>query len=385
MSSFTTLLIASCMIDGLIVLGCTALVLATGRNRWRLTLLRATGAAALAGPLLLIKAVAMQRVTQANLFGLFNMAYVDLVIVWPAVALLLLLAGAITQRTRKHQLLTMPVRVLAVLVLVGAPAIGIYATFIEPANLQIERRELVVPDERGIETPIRIGVLADFQTDHIGRYERRAIDTLIAERPDIIIIPGDVFQGTLAQLEAELPELRELFGRLHAPGGVYFTYGNCDPPEFIDAIFADLDIEILHNDVVKTTVNGNRITLVGLELQCHSSQARMMIDFLETMPGDEVRLLISHMPDALLNMQYDSRVDLLIAGHTHGGQVCLPGFGPLMTLTGVPRNIAAGGLHELNGRRIYVSRGVGLERGQAPRLRFLCPPEVSVVTVSAGE
>jgi len=60
--------------------------------------------------------------------------------------------------------------------------------------------------------------------------------------------------------------------------------------------------------------------------------------------------------------------------------VSLPLFGPPMVATEVPRSVASGGLHDLGAkRRLYVSRGVGLERGQAPPLRFLAPPEVSLL------
>jgi predicted MPP superfamily phosphohydrolase len=81
----------------------------------------------------------------------------------------------------------------------------------------------------------------------------------------------------------------------------------------------------------------------------------------------------------VLDLEHDSGFDLVVAGHTHGGQVQLPLFGPAITLTGVPRHVAAGGQHEINGNLIYVSRGVGIERGQAPRLRFMCPPEIAIL------
>ncbi|HTE06996.1 MAG TPA: metallophosphoesterase, partial [Planctomycetota bacterium] len=79
------------------------------------------------------------------------------------------------------------------------------------------------------------------------------------------------------------------------------------------------------------------------------------------------------------------RVDLVVAGHTHGGQVRLPWIGPLITLTAVPRAVAGGGLHELNGTPLYVSRGVGHEQGDAPRVRFLCPPEISLLTLRTAD
>ena len=81
------------------------------------------------------------------------------------------------------------------------------------------------------------------------------------------------------------------------------------------------------------------------------------------------------------NLRPRTRIDLTLAGHTHGGQVQLPGVGPLMIASRVPRSVGAGGLHSLAGRRIYVSRGVGVERGQAPRLRLGAVPEVSLITL----
>ena len=92
-----------------------------------------------------------------------------------------------------------------------------------------------------------------------------------------------------------------------------------------------------------------------------------------------VTILLTHTPDNALALRPDSGVDVTIAGHTHGGQVQVPGFGPLFIASRVPRRVGAGGLHELNGNLIYVSRGVGWEKGHAPRMRFWCPPEVAMV------
>ena len=71
--------------------------------------------------------------------------------------------------------------------------------------------------------------------------------------------------------------------------------------------------------------------------------------------------------------------DLILAGHTHGGQVRLPLLGPLLTLSQVPRSWAAGRTELPGGGTLIVSRGVGMERHDAPRLRFLCRPELVVL------
>jgi predicted MPP superfamily phosphohydrolase len=69
----------------------------------------------------------------------------------------------------------------------------------------------------------------------------------------------------------------------------------------------------------------------------------------------------------------------MLSGHTHGGQVALPWIGPIFTNSPLPNRIGAGGLHERAGTRLYVSRGVGMEAGFAPPIRFLCRPEISLL------
>jgi predicted MPP superfamily phosphohydrolase len=84
-------------------------------------------------------------------------------------------------------------------------------------------------------------------------------------------------------------------------------------------------------------------------------------------------LVFGHAPDFALHA---APADLLVAGHTHGGQVRLPVIGPLLTFSRVPRAWASGVTRLGHDRTLVVSRGIGLERGHAPRLRFLCRPEL---------
>ena len=92
--------------------------------------------------------------------------------------------------------------------------------------------------------------------------------------------------------------------------------------------------------------------------------------------GNEYHIVFGHAPDFALG---DVGADLMIAGHTHGGQVQLPLIGPLITLSRVPRSWASGVTRFDDGRILIVSRGVGMERSGALRLRFLCRPELVVI------
>ncbi len=266
----------------------------------------------------------------------------------------------------------------------GLIAVGIDATFIEPFRLRVETARVAVSPQRAGAEPIRIGVLTDLQTNGVTAYERSAVALLMAQHPDIVLLPGDVFQGSAAQFDATRDALRDLFARLaEAPGGVFLVLGDTDGDgQHLWEMLRSTPVRFLVNETTRINVRGRRITIGGTELRYNTSAARGIVEGLEhAAEDDDIRILLAHRPDVVLGLQPQSRIDLVVAGHTHGGQIVVPGFGPLMTLSSVPRAVAAGGFHQLEGNRIYVSRGVGCERNQAPRIRLFCPPEVSLLTV----
>jgi predicted MPP superfamily phosphohydrolase len=252
---------------------------------------------------------------------------------------------------------------------------------VEPERLELERAEAALPPERSGQRPLRIGVIADLQCEEVGRHEREAVERLMEERPDLILLAGDYHQGSDAKLAEQLPALRALMSRLRAPAGVYAVQGDTESPAEARRVMAGTGVRLLVDEIERVRLGDRRITVAGVQRDYWSGAARATVAALERPPSrSDVRLLLAHRPDAV-RTQAGSRVDLTVAGHTHGGQVQLPLVGPPTTASAVPRDVAAGGLHELDGRLIYVSRGVGVERGQAPRLRLGAIPEVSLITL----
>lgn len=347
--------------------------------------LELVGGAVLAAALVFIAKLAPLTALGLNLFGMINLAYVDLIVVPPATAAVLLIAASLRSRSENGRGLTLTrgTRIAAVLAL-GLIPVGVYASWIEPFRLQLETARAPVASARVGTQPIRVGVVADLQTSRITDYERSAVDRLMSLRPDVILLPGDLYQGSDRDFEANRDDLVELLGRLSAPGGVYYVYGDVDQWHYqLESDLRTAGVVPLINQVVHLTLGDRRLAIGGVELDVTTRAARETIAALETEPGDEeIRLLVAHRPDVALGLRRDSRIDLVVAGHTHGGQIVVPGFGPPMTLSRVPRKVAAGGLHTLSGNRLYVSRGVGCERGQAPRIRFLCPPEISLLELA---
>ena len=270
------------------------------------------------------------------------------------------------------------------LVLVVPAAMGWYATHVEPYRLVVDRATLTLrPRVDGSDT-VRIGVVADLQTDRPGRHEHHAVDLLLAQRPDLIVLPGDVFQGTPRELAVHADAMRALLGRLEAPHGVYLVRGDHDPDDYADRLVHGTGISLLDDKEVDIAVGDRRLRLGGNRLRYRELEAVALRRQLEDGPNDgpddgTLRILVAHRPDAALDLAPGSRIDLVVAGHTHGGQIVVPGFGPLVTATQVPRHVAAGGLHEIDDNPIYVGTGVGLERGQAPQVRLFCRPSIGIV------
>ncbi len=279
---------------------------------------------------------------------------------------LLLCGGAWILRRRSAWRLGLAVSAAVVL------GVALEAFWREPKALELTRLALT---SSKLERPVRIGVVADLQTDATGAYERGALRLLMAEKPDLILFAGDYAHVLDApRREREWESLNRLFHEvgLAAPLGVYAVQGDVDPDGWQRA-FAGIDAELFTGT---RRVERGGLTLTGLS---YSDGARVDLA-VAGVPG--LHVVLAHRPDFALGA---IEADLLVAGHTHGGQVRLPFFGPLLTLSEVPRAWAAG-LTALSGERsLLVSRGVGMERGDAPRLRFLCPPEIVVLDVLPAE
>lgn len=313
-----------------------------------------------------------------NVFGILHLLYLQVVVAFPIAAAFLVFPHLLDREFRTP--------FLAYVVGIAAVALaltGYWATHVEPFNLKVDRQAL---GASGVDRPVIIGVIADLQAEHVSDYERSAVEKVLAAEPDIVFLPGDLYQLDEEDFSVRAPEFVGLLRQLtDAVDHVVIVEGDADDPEGVGSIADDAGALFLQDQIIDLDLGGQVITVVGVTVPVDDSSSEIDPLIAEQLSAnydsDDLVVLLTHRPDPVLSVEAGSPIDLTIAGHTHGGQVSIPGIGPLIPFTDVPRTVAAGGLHLLNGQPIYVSTGVGIERDQAPQVRFRVRPSVGVITI----
>lgn len=245
----------------------------------------------------------------------------------------------------------------------------------EPFMLAVERQEIYLRRLPKALDGLRVVHLSDFHYGPIVNpsHLERAIAAANDLRPDIIALTGDY----ISHDRSYAAPCAELVGRLRARYGVFAVLGNHD--HWTDAaLIADLfraeGITVLVNAGMRLDLNGESFWLAGVD--------DTMVG-LEDLPlalagsgDDEMKLLLAHNP-IILRRAARAGVDLVLSGHTHGGQVTLR---PEKNLSGRPRRRLLRGLGRRGNTQIYVTRGLGTV---VLPIRYGCPPEVSVLELQS--
>ena len=246
---------------------------------------------------------------------------------------------------------------------------GSDAFWIEPNMLDVTNYVVQSPK---ITEPKRIVLLADIQTDSINTQTRQALRMAKKQNPDLIVYAGDYlqhsfwreYQPNIAPFNALLKEFQlDIIPSVVVEGDAEVHWGNQ-----WHALFENTRATILDPS---DRMRWQGMEIVGLTME-DSKNGRV-----PPVSSEEIfSIIVGHNPNFSLTRP---KADLYLAGHTHGGQVRLPFLGPLVTLSEIPTEQTAGRTELDNGSTLIVSRGIGMERYDAPRLRFLCHPEIVVI------
>ncbi len=330
-----------------------------------------------AGLFSVVSVVVLVLAAGLDLFGIIHYLYLLIVVGFP-VAVAWIIIPQLIHAERRTPFLGWLLSVAAI----GCAAVGLWSTHVEPFRLQVETETL---GATGATRPIVVGVIADLQTRSIGPHEDAALDDVLAGEPDLVVIPGDLFQLQLSEIDEKLPQFLGWLRRLtDSVDHVVIVNGNVDIPDLVSELADESGAIFLNDEITTLNIKGQQVVIAGASVVTGRSPRTMspvLAEGLEAFSEDDLVLAVSHYPDLILDLPADSPIDLMLAGHTHGGQVSFPRIGPPITFSEVPKTVAAGGLHLVNGTPLYVSTGVGLERGQAPQLRFGAPPSVGLLTI----
>jgi predicted MPP superfamily phosphohydrolase len=219
---------------------------------------------------------------------------------------------------------------------------------------------------RNIAKRFRIVHLSDLHIEAETGLVLRVPELVKAERPDVIVLTGDYLNRTESQ-----DVLKRFLNKLEAPQGVYAIMGNWDGWFASEKAFAGTSVKVLAGETARVDVHGSVLEISGAGIP----------GYYERTPASAraYRLFLNHTPDLIPEAAL-AGFDLYLCGHTHGGQVRLPFYGALITLSKYGKRYEMGYYQEGN-MDAYVTRGIGLEPGIITAARFLCPPEIVVIDI----
>lgn len=243
-------------------------------------------------------------------------------------------------------------------------------------DIRQEEVEIRLPRLPAAFDGFRLLWVSDLHIDKVDGQTERVVEVIESVSCDVAVFGGDsCFEHELAETTA--PRMARVAAALAAKGPAFAVLGNHDYAPIVP-VLREAGVRVLLNENMPIERNGEVIRLIGID-DCHYFGADDLTLAMENTEEDEFKLVLSHSPE-IYKKAAAAGIDLCLAGHTHGGQVCLPSGRALVICADVPRALIKG--HWKHGDMIgYTSRGAG---ASGVPVRFNCPPHVAVFTLRRG-
>jgi uncharacterized protein len=258
----------------------------------------------------------------------------------------------------------------------GGIACIVWGGFFEPYRLEVTRTRIVSPKLRGAKRPVRIVHISDLHCDLKIRNELKLPPLIASLSPDLIVYTGDSVNSP-----AGLTNFRRCLEKIAKIAPTFVSRGNWDTYFGPIDYFGETGATELHGANQRLDIAGTHLWVAGAGvLDAHRPRPadKVLDSAMEGIPEEDFKVFLYHYPDLIYSL-VDRGVDLHCAGHTHGGQVAMPFYGALVTVSEFGKRFEAG-LYREHNTHLYVNRGIGME-GRAPRVRFWCRPEVSLIEI----
>lgn len=245
------------------------------------------------------------------------------------------------------------------------------AAWYEPQALQVERNAIDSPLPGG---RVRVVQVSDLHLSSFNNYFMEVASKVARLEPDLIVLTGDYLEE-----ERNIRGVLSFLKQLRAPHGIYAVQGNWEywsrlEGENLRRHFAGAGVKLLINERADLDINGRALSIYGLD---YPSSTDYLHRLQQAIDPRRFNLLLSHVP-AFAHEQLSEHINLVLSGHTHGGQIRLPYLPPFYLPRYSGRFVA--GFYQVSEHQVplYVSRGVGTS---VLPLRFLCRPEIGLFEV----
>lgn len=271
-------------------------------------------------------------------------------------------------------------RLVTTLGMLGGMGLMLHGYLRGHRRLVVTRFEITLPHLPAALDGLRVVHLSDL---HLGPLAHRgalrdALDRATAEAPDLVVVTGDIADSPATDLSSWLPEL----ARVRARHGVVAILGNHDERVGLDRVAAALRAHttwrVLRDEIALLEIDGARLAVVGVEHRRSPFEGDAVPALAAALPPATPTLLLGHHPN-VFPAAVRAGFPLILAGHTHGGQLALPGL-PRVNAARVLMTRYDAGTFVAGSSAMYVNRGLGVS-GQ--RLRVGVPREITVVTLRA--
>lgn len=242
-------------------------------------------------------------------------------------------------------------------------------------DVQIRRHDIVMPGLPAGFDGFTILQISDLHVDMNPGAMRRLIELLPDLRYDLCVLTGDYRGRTFGPYDATIEGMARM--RAHLTGPAYGVLGNHDTIRMVPAL-EGMGIRILLNETETLVRGAERLYLAGID-DAHYYRMDNIEKAALPIPDGEFSILLSHTPE-IYRQAAHADFDLMLSGHTHGGQICLPGAIPITLDSALPRRMGSGSWRY---RRMvgYTSVGVG---SCIVAVRINCPPEITLHQLRRG-
>ena len=272
-------------------------------------------------------------------------------------------------------------RVATWLVWVASAMVG-WSVLIEPGLLVTRRADLALDGWPSSHPPLRVALVGDLHagSPHIDLEKvHDIVERVNAENPDLVLLLGDyVIEGVIGGTPIEPEPIARTLGGLRARFGTVAVLGNHDwygDGVRIERAFRSVGIQVLENRSIPVRLDSRRLVWIAGVADSSTRTPDLSAALADVDTPDPV-IMLSHDPAVFLDSP--DRVTLMVSGHTHGGQVRVPGIGALFVPGRSPLAWSYGHTRVAE-RHLYVTGGIGTS---VLPVRFGVPPEIVVLTIT---